>query len=357
MREFREFNYLWKNAGCYDPPRLMAGSGIDVIRTRHVDRCPACNGGSHPLYRNLADRAYGVPGAWTMQRCERCRAAWLSPAPIAEDLQQCYVGAYYTHEETVTRTLGATRVAAFIRSAVLSAHYQYRHLCSTPARIAGTLLGLLPPIRRRAAFSLGPLLLPFRSRGQLLEVGCGNGSYLALMRQLGWTVSGLEVDPAAADTSARSVGCPVHVGTMADANLPAGSCDAIVSRHVLEHVADPLAFVQEAARLLKPGAILALSAPNLSSLGHRLFGADWYSLDPPRHLCLFTPKALRGLLDRSGCFTNIHLSTATRHSRLVMERRSVKGSAFATRAFQVAEALGNSFCHWGEELIATATRI
>ena len=42
------------------------------------------------------------------------------------------------------------------------------------------------------------MLFPaWRGRGRLLDVGCGNGSYLSLMRTLGWDVAGVDVDPQA----------------------------------------------------------------------------------------------------------------------------------------------------------------
>ena len=59
--------------------------------------------------------------------------------------------------------------------------------------------------------------------------------------------------------------------------------------HVLEHVPDPVAVVTHAAKLLESGGRMVTVTPNFSSLGHKVFGRDWFALDPPQaSLSVFT---------------------------------------------------------------------
>jgi hypothetical protein len=51
---------------------------------------------------------------------------------------------------------------------------------------------------------------------------------------------------------------------------------------------------------LKPGGQISIATPNLASKGHEVFGRDWFALDPPRHLVLFTPDSLSKALEASG---------------------------------------------------------
>ena len=87
--------------------------------------------------------------------------------------------------------------------------------------------------------------------------------------------------------------------TFEKAPLAANSFDAITLWDVLEHMADPIAVLKKAARLLRPGGILALNVPNIESLIAKLMGSRWPLL-LTEHLYYFSPSSLRLLLERSG---------------------------------------------------------
>jgi len=154
--------------------------------------------------------------------------------------------------------------------------------------------------RRRAALDLSVRHLA-RPVGpaRLLDVGCGNGSFLARMRGLGWKVHGLEPDETAA-ALARRAGIEVLVGTLADARWPEASFRAVTMTSVIEHVHDPGAALTACRRLLAPGGTLHLVTPNANALGAERFGTHWRGLEAPRHLVLFDRGSLARLLDACG---------------------------------------------------------
>ena len=95
---------------------------------------------------------------------------------------------------------------------------------------------------------------------RVFEFGCGNGNFLSRLRQEVPEVAGLEYNPAAVDT-ARAKGLKVF----ARADTPAEygrNWDAAFSFHVLEHVADPVAFVRQMADTVKPGGLVGITVPN-----------------------------------------------------------------------------------------------
>jgi SAM-dependent methyltransferase len=344
--------------------------GTPPVRTRSVEACPVCGHPGKVVHSSITDRAYGVPGHWQILECSYCQSGFLNPVPVADDLPRCYAGGYYTHEAPPAASMGSSKLISLMRAAVLSVQKGYRHLQpATPlAPAIGYLSMLIPIVRRRASFNYGDMVIPFHKGGRLLEIGCGGGYYLAVMRLLGWTVCGIEPDPVAAEVAARVAGCPVHVGTIDDAPFEPNSFDAIVCNHVIEHVYDPKSFVSSAARLLAKGGLMAVQTPNFQSLGHRLFGADLFSLDPPRHLCLFTPDSLRQLFENSGLFSQVRITTPTISSGLAIQRRyavretgSFLGTAGGARwgefLFRVSETAGNRVFHWGEEVQCKALRI
>ena len=57
-------------------------------------------------------------------------------------------------------------------------------------------MGKIPPLLRKAAYYEN-VFPPWSGEGRLLDVGCGNGYFLAFMRRMGWNVSGVEIDPGA----------------------------------------------------------------------------------------------------------------------------------------------------------------
>src|SRR5262249_36399193 len=143
------------------------------------------------------------------------------------------------------------------------------------------LLAYLTPLRRAAADAM-VMYLPWRAGGRLLDIGCGAGRQMALMRALGWAVEGVDFDPEAVAT-ARTRGLEVRVGAPAGRHYPEASFEGVLLRHALEPAPEPLPLLREIRRILRPGGRLAVLTPNAGGLGRRLYGEAWRGLEPPRH--------------------------------------------------------------------------
>jgi 2-polyprenyl-3-methyl-5-hydroxy-6-metoxy-1,4-benzoquinol methylase len=120
------------------------------------------------------------------------------------------------------------------------------------------------------------------------------------MQARGWTVRGSDFDPQAARTARTTHGIEVDVGELATIAYPDRAFDAVTVRHVLEHVPEPIAFLAECWRILRPGGRLVIVTPNIDSLGHRYFADRWRGLEQPRHLFLYGSAPLRVLFSRVG---------------------------------------------------------
>lgn len=142
-------------------------------------------------------------------------------------------------------------------------------------------------------------LPPLPLGGRLLDVGCGNGSFMQVARGCGWDVVGIDPDPKAV-AHALGQGLRVIQGDIEHFEGASEIFNVITLNHVIEHLHDPVAVLKACYRLLKPGGSLWLETPNVDSLGHRRYLKNWRGLETPRHLVLFNQKSLTKALADAG---------------------------------------------------------
>lgn len=139
----------------------------------------------------------------------------------------------------------------------------------------------------------------YKSNGAILDVGCGRGTFLEIMKRDGWEVTGTEFDQDVAATISERYSIPVLQGDLNDLHLPESSFDVILLTHVLEHVRSPLQTIRECHRLLKKNGLLVVSCPNIQSLQAMAGKAKWFHLDLPYHLHHFSEKGLKKLIENN----------------------------------------------------------
>jgi SAM-dependent methyltransferase len=136
--------------------------------------------------------------------------------------------------------------------------------------------------------------------GRILDLGCGRGELLELFERQGWQALGTQISQTAAAAARALRGVDVRLGELPQMGLEAASFDVITAFHVVEHLQDPVAYLREARRLLKPGGLLVLEVPNLACPGFRFLGTRDLCFDYPHHLFFFTPASLGRLLAEAG---------------------------------------------------------
>ncbi len=139
-----------------------------------------------------------------------------------------------------------------------------------------------------------------KSKGRMLDVGCGRGFMLALARDRGWDVVGVEFNSETAGPAREEFGLHVKTGHLSDMGFEKCSFDVITFWHSLEHLEDAVEALREAAKLLKPGGLLLISVPNFSSLQSKMSGPGWFHLDIPFHLYHFSAHNIKRLLKACG---------------------------------------------------------
>jgi len=211
--------------------------------------CNACGGGLTPRFPRVIDPDTGE--TFAILACSECGLGHTIPQP--EDLRHYYSQTYHGGRHGFTAQYCANRRLRIVNSL----------------------------FRGEVARSI-------------LDVGCGDGTFLFACRTVGWTVRGIEIKP----DIARRAGLKVDesVEDLGDAAL----FDCITLWHSLEHLRDPRLTVTHLVRLLKEDGAIVIAVPDAAGLQARFFGPRWFHLDPPRHLYHFGPASVDHLLDSTG---------------------------------------------------------
>lgn len=131
----------------------------------------------------------------------------------------------------------------------------------------------------------------------VLDVGCGDGTFMKAAQKRGWKTVGTELNVERFSDSSFSVF--VDLAQIKE-NYGVESFDAITLWHTLEHFRNPREILSDAFELLAPGGVMLIAVPDAYGLQARTFGKYWLHLDVPRHLFHFGFHSLKSLLARTG---------------------------------------------------------
>jgi 2-polyprenyl-3-methyl-5-hydroxy-6-metoxy-1,4-benzoquinol methylase len=150
------------------------------------------------------------------------------------------------------------------------------------------------------------------SGGRLLDVGCGYGEFVKLMRERGVDAVGVEPNVAQARFCADQ-GVPCINDVLERDIAPAGSFDVVTLFQVLEHLPNPKAALGTVYSLLKPGGMIIVQVPSYHNPRILLYGAVKIKRLVKRdfiesHLFYFTPQTLYAFVTSAG-FDVVRLST------------------------------------------------
>jgi SAM-dependent methyltransferase len=217
--------------------------------------CPVCGGSGMTLLHEEPP--------FHMVRCGGCRHVYVNPKPVDRALRDFYQH-YLPQEES---SIEAWRT-------------------------------MMAPVTRRAAREI----LRLRSVGRLLDVGAGYGFFVSEMKARGWDAAGVEISEKAIGYARHRLGLIVYPGPLEPLCFEEGSFDVVTGFYIVEHLSDPLSFLEECHRILTPGGFLFLRYPHTTPIKDllRLFGVTNRLYDMPAHLSDFSPESVARCLVRVG---------------------------------------------------------
>jgi 2-polyprenyl-3-methyl-5-hydroxy-6-metoxy-1,4-benzoquinol methylase len=166
---------------------------------------------------------------------------------------------------------------------------------------------------RRENESRADHLLRYLPRGRVLDVGCSNGDFAEALSRAGFDAYGLDISPEACEKSRAALGDDhVFCAPLEDlAQTHRRQFAAVTAMDVIEHCSDAVEFLNAAHAVLKPGGVLFLRTPTLSSpfhvvgsLSYRLtlgrYKTALFKLYHAEHLYFFNEFSIRRLLEDCG---------------------------------------------------------
>ena len=138
--------------------------------------------------------------------------------------------------------------------------------------------------------------------GRVADIGCGDGRLCAELSRAGWrNVTGIDVARSRLVAARCSYPDLSFHGSLEEAGVAPGSLELLVLDNVIEHLLEPRADLQRWHDLLAADGRIVIITPNMMSGHFRLLGRRWTpELAPHHHIFLFTPGALRRLVEDAG---------------------------------------------------------
>lgn len=211
-------------------------------------------------YRTSADE-------FSAMRCRRCGLVYLNPRPALSEFERIYPANYHAFEFSEKE------------------------------------FGFVFNIRRRLeAKRLLNWCKNLPDNSSVIDIGCGDGFHLELLRDFGnksWRLEGVDADERAASMVEKK-NLKIHCGLLENLGLRSSSYDLALLIMTVEHVADPVRLLRDVRSILRPGGRVVIVTDNTDSLDFRLFKTrHWGGYHFPRHWNLFNPATMRRLAENT----------------------------------------------------------
>jgi len=211
--------------------------------------CNLCGGTNTKLiYRKPDTRYWLSPLEFNLVQCKNCGLAYVNPRPTFESINNFYPDWFYIHRDIL--------------------HEKERYL---------------KEIR---------LIEKFKNRGKILDIGCGGGGLIKLLKDKGWEVYGMDLY----GKSGNNYDLDIRYGDLEKLSYPSNFFDVVTAWAVFEHLHNPMRYFLEVKRILKKDGIFICLVNNINSIWSR-YG---YGEDLPRHLYIFSERTLRAYANKVG---------------------------------------------------------
>lgn len=250
-------------------------------QNQNIEKCFIC-GGELRYLLNGRDFLYKTTEKnFKVYKCIKCKLEQIVPIPTKEEIKLFYPNNYYSYNMMVVENKKKSFFIKLREKIIESAYNKNisKDVYYFLALIAKPFFDGLP--------------LNYMGNRNLLDIGCGDGYNLNLMKKYGWNCYGFEVGEK------KKINNIYYDNNLFDVNFGGLKFDYIRIWHVLEHVAEPLRFMEKLKTLLSDKGEIVIGVPNTNGLYANLFGKYWYNRDIPRHIINYNVNNLKLFLNKN----------------------------------------------------------
>ncbi len=231
-----------------------------------ITKCNLCSSKEIRKKFMLEDKLHAINGEFNLFICNKCGLIFQNPQLSEKDLANYYPRDYISYNKGKSP-----------RDKMIELLYKV-YYSDKPNNFLKLLFLPVKSLLRS---------MPYKKNAKYLDIGCGDGSFLKLVKQSGMEPHGVDPFLKKPISELKIKNVSLH-----DAEYPNKFFDFITLNNVLEHMSNPLEILIECGRILKKGGKILVNVPNSTSLNYCLFSSNWVSLDAPRHLYIFSNKTL-----------------------------------------------------------------
>ncbi len=222
-------------------------------------KCALCDADDYNVILTAKDNRYQLTNEiFQLVQCNNCGLIYLNPRPTKKEMGKFYPQEYYGNQNLVARNY----------------------------------VKLLQIMKIRK-------IMKYKKEGQVLDIGCGDGTLLLHFKEKGWDTYGVDISGPAHRLTRDKLKQNIFNCELKDCHFPDRYFDVITLNHVLEHVMNPNDELREIYRILKNDGILFLSVPNIDSFQFKISKEHWFHLDLPRHIYHYSLISIKDLLEKN----------------------------------------------------------